>query len=458
MIGHDEKHLDELFEAARIDALNDDQFEQLNGLMLDDPGVCRAYSEYMTLHAMLLWECSNRPAVMEDELPAVEPIVPQAAASGPSRFKWAAPLALAAAVLLVASVGIGVFISMMRPETDSNRGAYAQRESVGVVLGGDSTAWQASNPNAMLTPGESVHIGQVAMESGQTEIELFSGVRLSFTGPVQANMQDDMRLALTRGKVRATVPAGSAGFTIEAAGVQVIDLGTVFEVEVTDGGLVDVNVFEGKVQTVMNAADGEAHMMRLAAKSRIRLDPARGMLSHFNASTQTFDPPLSIDWQPIDKRGHVQFADGAMRPYANQDGFGGQPTETKVLDDGQSLHLKHNAWKRVDFDYEVTSRTVIKLEFKAVSPGEMSGVALDEDNAIGPGRRLFMLAGRDVNHKALITDYRLDQADEWTTCRIPIGKHYRGSMKMMAFFADDDARGKADAQFRNVRVFELENE
>lgn len=453
MISRHDHHLDDLLEAARLNELSDAQFDQLNRRLLTDTAARAAYVDYMTLHAMMLWECADRAAVAEAEVGFQKARVKSPSPS--RRIVRRAPLAIAAAVLLAASIGAVMYMAAPSRPTDQPAVAYTPHEPVGVVIGGDSAAWQLAPGDAMLSPGESVHAGQIALDAGEAEIELFGGVRLNFTGPVRANVIDAMRLTVTRGKVRATVPHGSVGFTIDALDVRVVDLGTVFEVNVTDDDVVDVHVIEGHVQTMMNVPNREVYTMRLGAASRVRLDPASATISRFNPWTRRFDEPLSTNWRPIDAGGMVRFMAGAMHPYADQDGYGNQPTAMKIADDGRTLLLSGNAWKYLAFDYDVTENTVVEFEFRTERLGEMHGIAFDNDNRVASDRHLFLVAGR-LDHPQAFSDYKHIASTEWTHCRIPIGKHYQGLMKQLVFFADDDRDAQADSWFRDVRVYENE--
>ncbi|QNN21211.1 FecR domain-containing protein [Planctomycetales bacterium ZRK34] len=452
MISRPDDTLNDLLEAARLNELSDVQFDQLHHRLRTDGEACSAYVEYMTLHAMLLWECPDRAAAIEAESTGESVTMPRPT----YRLPRYAALVMAAMILLAASItGVMYMMPGDRPSPEPAV-AYAAHNPVGVVIGGDNNAWQAGQGGAMLSPGQSVHAGQIAMDSGETEIELFGGVRLHFTGPVRANVIDAMRLSVQRGKVRATVPHGSVGFTIDAVGVRIVDLGTVFEVEVTENQVVDVSVLEGNVQTMMNVPDHDVYTMRLSSRSRVRIDPANATVSRFDPWELEFDAPMSTDWRPIDAKGAIHFVDSAMHPYADQDGFDQQPTAMEIADDGRALHLIGNAWKYLAFDYEVTPNTVVEFDFRGEHTGEMHGIAFDDDNRINSSqRRFFIVAGR-LDHPQAFSDYKRPASSAWTHYRIAVGQHYQGPMKQLIFFADDDRDGQADSWFRNVRVYENE--
>jgi hypothetical protein len=193
--------------------------------------------------------------------------------------------------------------------------------------------------------------------------------------------------------------------------------------------------------------------MRLGTASRVKLDPAGATVSRYNPWTRRFDEPMSVNWRPIDAKGLVRFAAGAMHPYADQDGYAKQPTAMDIADDGRTLHLVGNAWKYLAFDYDVTPNTIVEFDFRAEHVGEMLGVAFDNDNRLDGARRFLLVAGR-LDHPQAYSDYKRSVSSEWTRFRIPVGKHYQGPMKQLVFFADDDRDGQADCWFRDVRVFE----
>ncbi|MBI1370048.1 MAG: hypothetical protein GC162_15515 [Planctomycetes bacterium] len=376
------------------------------------------------------------------------------------RTRWRRPItALAAAIALIVSVGY--VMQTWRGERDTDTTAARHHDdgpAVGVVVQGEDTLWRsgAAGDDEALTQGQSLSAGPMNSEGGRSEVYLLSGVNVSFIGKVQARLIDAMHMELTRGRVTIAVQEGTSGFTINAAGISITDLGTVFDVNVDDAGRVEVHVMEGKVMaTLPGDARRAPALVTVNHDESVRLDPHEATVARFNNHYGRFDPPIPTTWHSLDAGGRVMFPPFGLPSYSNQDGIMGQPTNAALLDGDGTLHIWGNAWKHIDVDYDVTDRTILEFEFRSDAPGEMLGIGMDDDNNVGTGRHMLLLAGHDKQHPSASSAYYSDEApSQWQLYRVAMGKHFKGRAKQIVFFADDDAHGKADAWFRHVRVYE----
>ena len=146
----------------------------------------------------------------------------------------------------------------------------------------------------------------------------------------------------------------------------------------------------------------------------------------------------------------LSFSDYSVNSYA-----GGQDAgaTVSVEDDGATLHITGNGWKSIDFDYEVTSNTVLEFDFRSDSLGEVHGIGFDNDNGLSPNQT-FKLYGTQNWGLSDYADYTGSES-EWKHYRIEVGDHFTGSFDRL-FFANDHDGGARDAEsmFRGLRIYE----
>ncbi|WP_136589898.1 hypothetical protein [Salinigranum halophilum] len=134
-----------------------------------------------------------------------------------------------------------------------------------------------------------------------------------------------------------------------------------------------------------------------------------------------------------------------------QDG-GGSLTVT----DG-TYRLSGNTWKEVDFDYTVTTDTVLVFEFNSTAEGELHAVGLGTDNQ--GSQPLYKVYGTQsvgstgaYNFNGTYDTYA--DGDGWTRYEIPVGETFQGDVSTLVFVNDEDGGGAVESAFRNVRVEE----
>jgi len=124
-----------------------------------------------------------------------------------------------------------------------------------------------------------------------------------------------------------------------------------------------------------------------------------------------------------------------------------------VLDDGATINLQGNAWKRIEFPYEVTENTVIEFDFKSTNEGEVHGIGFDDDNAISSDKTFKVHGTQDWG----IGDFDTYSGNgDYQHFVIPVGQFYTGSFTHLIFGNDHDAPpNDANGFFQNVKVYEL---
>ena len=105
-------------------------------------------------------------------------------------------------------------------------------KTVGVEWADDSTIRPAS--------GNTLEPCTLKLKSGLAQVEFLQGSIVVLEGPVEFDIINPNEGALAIGKLRASVPQVSSGFSIGVPNGKVIDLGTEFGLHVHDGGSTEV--------------------------------------------------------------------------------------------------------------------------------------------------------------------------------------------------------------------------
>ncbi len=129
------------------------------------------------------------------------------------------------------------------------------------------------------------------------------------------------------------------------------------------------------------------------------------------------------------------------------------PRRYTVEDNGATLRLKGNTWKRVQANYIVTASTVLEFDFRTDDLGEVHAIGVDNDNTLSVTDTFFQLAGtqpwwahQDFN------DYQVNSG--WRHYVIPLGEFFTGNIAQIVMVADDDATLFTESVFRNLRIYE----
>ncbi len=123
-----------------------------------------------------------------------------------------------------------------------------------------------------------------------------------------------------------------------------------------------------------------------------------------------------------------------------------------IEDDGATLHLTGNTWKKIDFPYQVSSSTMLEFDFKSPVQGEIHGIGFDDDNHYS-NNRFIRLYGTDVASGDF--DIYATSAPGWKHYRIPIGLYFTGPMTYLTFINDQDVSSPtAESYFSNITVYD----
>ncbi|HKL02102.1 MAG TPA: T9SS type A sorting domain-containing protein, partial [Cryomorphaceae bacterium] len=121
-----------------------------------------------------------------------------------------------------------------------------------------------------------------------------------------------------------------------------------------------------------------------------------------------------------------------------------------ISDGGNMLTIENNAWKSIEYSYEVTAETILELDFRSFAEGEIHGIGFDNDQNISAGQTFQFHGTQNWG----ILNYNTYTGTNWTTYTIPVGDFFTGNFSKLVFVCDNDGSGSDASMFRNVRLYE----
>ena len=190
------------------------------------------------------------------------------------RSVWLPRLAAAAAVALLAG-GAVFFLKKSPPVPDAPFAAdgppSTRAESaaaVAVLKRAVGVEWTDAKDAPAV--GAMLSAGWLRLRAGTVQVEFLGGARLLVTGPAELRLDADDAAFLQSGKASAYVPEPARGFKLHAPGLDIVDLGTAFGVDVSDGRAPEVHVFDGAVMLAPTTSKNAPQ--KLEAGQAARLD------------------------------------------------------------------------------------------------------------------------------------------------------------------------------------------
>jgi hypothetical protein len=167
--------------------------------------------------------------------------------------------ALAAALLVVTSLVL-LQREVDAPANERQAAAPAaldRDEAIATVTRLAGTSWQAGAKQ--LHHGEQLIAGdRIALKSGLIKVTYDCGAEVVLEGPCEFVVESKMVGVLESGKITADVPRRAFAFAILAPGVDFVDLGTSFGLNVSQAGGAELHVFDGEVLCNQSGADAAA--------------------------------------------------------------------------------------------------------------------------------------------------------------------------------------------------------
>ena len=238
----------ELVSALCDDAITDEQFARLDGLLASDPAARLYYAVALDMHVELSrrWgepELTARPAAGRHvPLPRVK------------QRRW-----LAWSIAAAAATVVGIVAWMFQGNRGHREGAenipaaqFAQQadevepttNSVAVLTRAANLVWtDAADRRAVGTP---LSPGWLRIKSGALAVQFFTGASVILEGPAELQIIDAKQAFCRSGRLSAEVPPHARGFRIGTPQLAVLDLGTAFGLNVKEG-YAEVHVLKGEV-------------------------------------------------------------------------------------------------------------------------------------------------------------------------------------------------------------------
>lgn len=286
------------------------QMERLQVILLADSGARGFFLEYMELHGELTWarspdeqtgavareHCDLFPQEIPDEVfgPANDepwPAELPGSLGGTTFGGWwfrtpsvvfvsIAGLAVLATVIAALWQGtprqIPAPVAVVEP-SPARPGFAALTETVDCV-------WE---DGCDIRPGRLKRGEALSLRRGLAKIAFDDGAEVILEGPARLTIESATAATLQHGRLSANISGSHVDFTVYAPGMRVLDLGTVFGVNVDRDGRGQVHVFEGEVEVALTREDGRSLRSELLTKNdaasldsgrqtidRMRLDPA----------------------------------------------------------------------------------------------------------------------------------------------------------------------------------------
>ena len=240
--------LSRLIEAHLDGRLSASEAEDLSQLLVRDADARRLFWERSAVHGLL-------PEATQLEWLGNASPEPERNVVRVAWWRWAVPLAAAAAFALLALVW-----RASQPNVPASTGVALLSRAVGAQWA-DAADERAAG--AVLSPGT------MRLKAGAVMVEFYSGARVMLEGPAELELVSAKEAFLRAGKLSAHVPPPARGFTVGSPAARVVDLGTEFGLDVADAATAEVHVFTGKVEVHPGGTAAPAHSLRTGEGIRL---------------------------------------------------------------------------------------------------------------------------------------------------------------------------------------------
>ena len=230
--------LDELLldHQEQAEGLSDDQRERLNELLRAHPEARHQFAKTQALDAALHLQQSSGLSADVIDFP-----VPKR----PTLVRRAARIGIAAAVTFLLGIGIGSVLGPVAGDNLFARELQPTDDGVALLTRALNVEWVGDQQPVA---GEPLSPGRLQFQSGLVHLEFYSGAQLIVEGPADLDLVTSNQAVCRLGKLRAKVPEIARGFTVQSRHFELVDLGTEFGMDVSDGGTSQVQVFDGEVE------------------------------------------------------------------------------------------------------------------------------------------------------------------------------------------------------------------
>ena len=247
----------------------------------------------------------------------VETLAQRVVREGQRRLRARRSLRWSGAVAAAALVAAGLFFAFRPgdPAPDAPPESAPGGTEIATAIKVEEVVWGPGNGS---TPreGSVVTSGRLRLQSGRLTLAFFSGVALTVEGPADLELLAVNRVFCRHGKLRARVPRGAEGFTVLAAGYEVVDLGTEFALNLEPGGKSRVMVFEGEAAVSVLGKDGRSvGGALLEGRRSAEIDPNAGRILEVPPKPEAFIPMAEFVPVPLELAAGYAAEVRAARPW-----------------------------------------------------------------------------------------------------------------------------------------------
>lgn len=236
-------NLDDLLASLCEGTIDAADFARLEAILTASPDARRRYIQTMELHAELAYSDGalanvNGQEVHEDATLTLA--APQATETTDQpvkhRLHWVAKAAMIA-LLPAAALGLAW-----------NAGWFQGHNERGIATLSASTDAKFHPVDDRLIKLEAGQV--IELKQGSADVAFASGSQMSLSGNTSVRIDSPNSATLITGSLSAFVPPQAVGFTVQAAGFRVVDLGTRFSIQTTGKSGGYVHVQEGAVDVI----------------------------------------------------------------------------------------------------------------------------------------------------------------------------------------------------------------
>ncbi|MEM6777984.1 MAG: LamG-like jellyroll fold domain-containing protein [Planctomycetota bacterium] len=295
--------------------ISTEDFVRLQEMMEQDADVREHYLDAVSL-CESLGEIAGEPAGPTGEQvnsPKLDPASTSDASQQRPRARWTLVTRLAVAASVMFLVGIAFWLGRQSPQArpvPSRSGYSVADEESEFRIAGHATLrraidvqWKRDSIQRM--EGEVLPDGRLAFSQGLVEIDFFCGATLIVEGPADLQIRSDWSVGVSQGRLRASVPPAARGFVVNAAGSEIVDLGTEFALDVSPDNA-RIEVIDGEVELRGGQFDGK-HLLTGQSQSLKGSSSGPDLFDALSTATdlerrrESAQSQLWADWQEHSK-------------------------------------------------------------------------------------------------------------------------------------------------------------
>ncbi|MFK5922317.1 MAG: hypothetical protein QM496_09065 [Verrucomicrobiota bacterium] len=299
-----------LTEALIDGTISVEEFACLESWLKNDPTARDLYLQHRSLDASLRWRWQSETSALKvsgDQDDETQKVVFFPA------WKSVGRVALAVAAVVAMLLTAVMFLSDEGGEGGSFATVSAEQGSQWRVVSGE---------------GDSKGAQTLLVTEGSLEVVFASGAQATVTGPSLFEIRGANEAVMEWGKGKFYVPEQAVGYSVDTPWGKVIDLGTAFDLNVSNDGLAEVSVTEGRVRLLSNGEQRDLKMGESLVMSRTGLGDgknrhtaARRQQSVYSEMIRASQP---VAYWPFDgkvgdsisEKGIVKLVEGPRPPFS----------------------------------------------------------------------------------------------------------------------------------------------